>query len=609
MTSLWELDPKRRTQWLLGCNINTDVNASKSRHVSGLWTIDDFLTESVCDTLVEQSTLLAEPVGPGHERSIVFDSTIVDAVEHQLTKDKFWTRFRQRQWHPPPTFDPNQQFHVAYTPRCNPCVRLHHYQPGASAFGWHRDAAYVQSQDVRSNYTLLVYLTDDDGGTEFRESQGPFDGRRIDQEIFLSDSVMIRSVKGMAVVFDQRLVHRGIVNQKGRSVMRLDVMAFATVPSKARPLHPAEVKAMEWFRTAQMLELQHKRDEAMAWYERVGNLRAGGHECCLELQACDPVVLDHGFFSETSVLEFVERTATSYTFAFETLSEALIRAAVRFVMVTECCRYDESKWRQHMRDAMHTSGVTASTEPHVLGIVPSACVLYLLVQRLLAYEEDLVYSIARMVDSRIERVDGIICMPDTINPVMAPSSAYNEALETDGILEGSNYAKIQWKRTHSQSTTIRAYKRIITELQHRHEGLQPGNCVPKPKKQGDPGLDATYIEVALGEACFGGDACLLCVNSSGVAFLERKDPIIGDSSIGTSVCQMELVPSNFVLASGKVHTSCFVGTFNHASCMCESPEYLYTDCSDQVLRCSVREFRYKITGRRLIITFEPLVTV
>jgi len=95
----------------------------------------------------------------------------------------------------------------------NERFRYYRYEPGQQ-FDWHRDGAFVRSDDEQSLLTLLFYLSDDCvGGTTDFMFVGDDDELRVSPQ------------RGMALVFSHPLYHRGAPVIDGKKyVLRTDVM-------------------------------------------------------------------------------------------------------------------------------------------------------------------------------------------------------------------------------------------------------------------------------------------------------------------------------------------------------------------------------------------------
>lgn len=94
----------------------------------------------------------------------------------------------------------------------NERFRFYRYEPGQQ-FDWHRDGAFVRSDEEQSFLTLLFYLNDDcEGGT-------------TDFMFVADDELHVEPRAGMGLVFSHPLYHRGAPVTAGRKyVLRTDVM-------------------------------------------------------------------------------------------------------------------------------------------------------------------------------------------------------------------------------------------------------------------------------------------------------------------------------------------------------------------------------------------------
>jgi hypothetical protein len=95
----------------------------------------------------------------------------------------------------------------------NERFRIYRYDP-EQAFRWHRDGAFVRSDDERSFLTFMVYLN------------GGFDGGATEFE----DETVVPA-EGLGVVFSHGLRHQGAEVASGRKyVLRTDIM-FRRAPA------------------------------------------------------------------------------------------------------------------------------------------------------------------------------------------------------------------------------------------------------------------------------------------------------------------------------------------------------------------------------------------
>lgn len=98
----------------------------------------------------------------------------------------------------------------------NERFRFYRYGPGQK-FDWHNDGYFERGADERSQFTFMIYLSDDfeGGGTSFRGALPGYDGT----------SLTVKPRKGMALAFYHPIEHRGDEVLSGRKyVIRTDVM-------------------------------------------------------------------------------------------------------------------------------------------------------------------------------------------------------------------------------------------------------------------------------------------------------------------------------------------------------------------------------------------------
>jgi prolyl 4-hydroxylase len=101
----------------------------------------------------------------------------------------------------------------AYAPvGLNERFRFYRYEPGQQ-FDWHRDGAFVRSEEEQSFLTMMFYLNDEcEGGT-------------TDFQYVGNGDIFVVPETGMGLVFSHPLYHRGAPVEAGRKyVLRTDVM-------------------------------------------------------------------------------------------------------------------------------------------------------------------------------------------------------------------------------------------------------------------------------------------------------------------------------------------------------------------------------------------------
>ncbi len=158
----------------------------------------------------------------------------------------------------------------AHDIKLNPCVRINKYVD--SGFDYHRDASYTESIGVKSNCTLIIYLNDDyeSGETTFVATDTVHDGKSIEEELHYSiDSLSIVPKVGTAVIFDQRLIHKGGIAHGTKYVLRCDIMCTGEIIDINAMKDENKVKDLtrKLFRQAQYQELHGL--ECSTLYEKV----------------------------------------------------------------------------------------------------------------------------------------------------------------------------------------------------------------------------------------------------------------------------------------------------------------------------------------------------
>jgi len=192
----------------------------------------------------------------------------------------------------------------------NSCFRFSEYRAGSGGFAPHRDANFVEAPDVRSIFTLLIYLTDSDSeGEEEQKSFGEMRGSpaacasygsingattfflptALVKEGLIADEspravMSVRPVAGRALLFPHELIHSGgplaAMAQSSKCVMRTDLMYRRRT---AVPLTPMErnwrndadyLRSVELFQLAFKHELAGRLKESAECYTRCSALRA-----------------------------------------------------------------------------------------------------------------------------------------------------------------------------------------------------------------------------------------------------------------------------------------------------------------------------------------------
>lgn len=595
--SLEELDPKHHTNLLPKHEhgITPTLIPNPIGYNGVRWTIDGLLTSDECDLIVSNAQFSS--FQPGHERCLAFDQSLVELIESRLERVSFWERFIAS-LEPydvnPPALD-KTQYTFCPNLRCNTCVRIHRYAPNSAGFKRHRDSPYVESRAVRSNYTLLIFLTNDDGYTQF------FTRRFSDDGFNQNGSVL--SSKGSAVVFSHKEWHSGVVGCKTKVVLRTDLISHMATAIDPGPPHMRNVSATRWFRIAQLYELQGHEDKADEWYERV--LDARFNTCRYENilawnKEAIAIIFPHDM--PGLVLRFVERTPTSSRFLVGpgvTVHPNLIRSAIWFAAITECCKFDAMVWRKHMHDAIRAYNLDYSEpvvdDPGMVSVAPSTCELAMLVRRLDGYEPGLLLLVAQHVSL-----------------AMHTALKKQQDLETHWFHKNLGDKAVSSKRPVCVSTDAdcdTGRRGLVVELEKRMELVQYSHkrrcqdydwTIWPRVEHGGPRLT-----LSVDTWDWWGD-CECCMDGPGYGgkYCRLKGPAV--PTVDPFV--IELVPTS--KNEGRAYMTGPFTRFNHAGCHCSRPQEWSKATTE--ISVSIRKVEYwfgtnELGETEILILYEPMV--
>jgi prolyl 4-hydroxylase len=188
----------RRRPWLEGDSLDATAPLA--------WTVDDFLPAGECDAMIdrmEREGITPAPVTThrgavmrpdirNNDRASFDDPALAKSLFERVRPHV--PKVLQASWH---------------AVGCNERFRAYRYEPG-QYFAPHYDGCFRRSADEESLLTFLVYLNGDFMGGETN---------------FLDHATSIVPKKGMALLFQHRLLHEGARLVSGtKYVLRSDVM-------------------------------------------------------------------------------------------------------------------------------------------------------------------------------------------------------------------------------------------------------------------------------------------------------------------------------------------------------------------------------------------------
>jgi len=142
-------------------------------------------------------------------------------------------------------------------------IQLYRYEPGG-IFTQHRDGPTYISADLRSFFTVLVYL-----------NEGYVGGHTTLFTDDLSTHHKVEAGQGSCFIMLQRTLHEGSRVEEGlKYALRCDVLyrrSSGSAEDCIRHLNPHE-QAREWFKLASCLELSGCVDASVPYYQKANKL-------------------------------------------------------------------------------------------------------------------------------------------------------------------------------------------------------------------------------------------------------------------------------------------------------------------------------------------------
>ena len=163
--------------------------------------------------------------------------------------------------------------------KINDCFRFNQYIGPSIGFTAHRDATYIENEDIRSILTILIYLNEDfdHGETIFLKSHNKRQkGQIVSEELAngYHERFKYKPVTGSALIFNHNMIHLGnkIFENDTKYVIRTDIV-FKRI---RRPedynyrwrIDPDFILAVKYYREAINQELDGNLDKASILFEK-----------------------------------------------------------------------------------------------------------------------------------------------------------------------------------------------------------------------------------------------------------------------------------------------------------------------------------------------------
>lgn len=339
---------------LLPSNYNNDshnVACGVPKQYAGgtLWEIDNFLTSYEVNAILESCETHYEYLQYRNSyRCIAIDTNQVlsNLISKRLSQNDFLSKLNGSDWQQPRGFNDQNIEWLPNDGTINSCIRINKYVD--SQFEYHRDAPLTCNPQLKSNYTLIVYLDTQqgEGYTQFLLPTIKYDhnGLSIKEELdIIGDqycTIKIRPTLGKAIIFDHGLIHQSTHTEKTKYVLRTDLLCKGLISRKlftpSTLYKSLEDLTVKLFRQAQLNELEGRSSGDL--YERCLNLRMSPDKLTEFpehlLQFVVPTNINKQIISS---LRLVSRDSSVYTFNYNTLIDnkfCIIRTAVLFALNT-----------------------------------------------------------------------------------------------------------------------------------------------------------------------------------------------------------------------------------------------------------------------------------
>ena len=297
-----------------------------------IWTIDSFFSKDDCDEIISKSLKFEQK--ESRKRLISFDShgILLNGIQKKM-KPIVQTMETIGMVSPYGFYKGDWKCNG----NVNQCLRINKYDID-DFFDWHRDSQFTQSKFIRSNYTILVYLNDnfEGGSTSFKIpcEEILHNGLTIEEELknkFIDFEIKPKT--GTAIIFDQRLLHKGNLLLSGtKYVFRTDLLAYCnTIEENNKLVNEIDNLTRNLFRQAELMELEDKKgnkqdkNQIKNLYDIVLSLRQNPFkltEIPIHLKKYLTIINENQNQNQENKIKFKKRNAEEYY--FETTGQNII---------------------------------------------------------------------------------------------------------------------------------------------------------------------------------------------------------------------------------------------------------------------------------------------
>jgi hypothetical protein len=313
-----------------------------------IWTVDNFLTDIECDTILYSISdhKFDKLEYRNNERLLFFDKNnkLINLIETRLDTSGVLDGINTLNHYNPSGFRSDCIEWEKNYGNINSCIRINKYI-NSDGFIFHRDSPFTNSYIVKSNYTIIIYLDNNytHGETIFRipDNEYEHNGYTIEEELDIIGKkykeCIIVPKKGMALIFDQRLIHMGNNVIGTKHVLRSDLICkgkfneFYEISNMEKQI---EILTKKLFRQAQLYELHDINFKLCNdLYERCISLRINPNKITNYPKHLEDLIIDINSNTYiTNTLELISRNATKYEYIYKGDTLKMLKYATIFTI-------------------------------------------------------------------------------------------------------------------------------------------------------------------------------------------------------------------------------------------------------------------------------------